>query len=164
MSLVPALLAELDQEAASTRRILARIPADQGDYKPHAKSMSLGQLAVHVAELYSWLEVTLANNELDFAARPYQPAPFVSGEELVARMDGYLAIGRPILEASTEATLAEPWTMRAGDKVFFTMPKGAVLRTFVYNHIVHHRAQLTVYLRLLDLPIPGLYGPSADEG
>jgi uncharacterized damage-inducible protein DinB len=163
MSLLPALLAELDQEAASTRRLLALVPADQGDFQPHAKSMSLGQLAVHVAEMYDWLEVTLANSGLDFATRPYRPAPFVSGDELVTRMDRYLATGRPILEAATEATLAEPWTMRAGDRVFFTMPKGSVLRTFVFNHIVHHRAQLTVYLRLLNIPIPGLYGPSADE-
>lgn len=164
MSLIPALLAELEQEAANTRRILALLPSGQGDYRPHPKSMSLGQLGVHVAEMYSWLDVTLNQSELDFAKSPYQPAPFASGEELVARMDRYLAAGTPILAAATEATLAEPWTMRAGEHVFFTMPKGQVLRTFVFNHIVHHRAQLTVYLRLLDIPLPGLYGPSADEG
>lgn len=163
MSLIPALLAELEQEAASTRRVLALLPADRGEYRPHAKSMSLGQLGVHVAEMYRWLDVTLNASELDFATSPYDPAPFQGGEELVARLDRYLEAGRPILAAATEATLAEPWTMRAGDRVFFTMPKGAVLRTFVFNHIVHHRAQLTVYLRLLDIPLPGLYGPSADE-
>jgi hypothetical protein len=152
MSIIPTLLGELEHEAASTRRILALLPADQGDYKPHPKSMSLGQL-----------DVTLNASELDFAKSPYRPAPFAGGEELVARMDRYLAHGTPILAAATEATLAEPWTMRAGEQVFFTMPKGVVLRNFVFNHIVHHRAQLTVYLRLLDIPLPGLYGPSADE-
>jgi uncharacterized damage-inducible protein DinB len=163
MSAIPGLLAELEQEAASTRRLLALLPADKGDYRPHPKSMSLGDLGVHVAEMYGWLGVTLAQSELDFSKSPYQPAPFTSGEELVSRMDALLAQGKPVLAAATDATLAEPWTMRNGEHVFFTMPKGAVLRTFVYNHIVHHRAQLTVYLRLLDIPIPGLYGPSADE-
>ena len=163
MSAIPGLLAELDHEAASTRRILALLPADQGDFTPHAKSFTLGKLGVHVAEMYSWLGVTLNQSELDFAKSPYTPAPFSGGEELVARMDRYLVEGRAVLAAATDATLAEPWTMRAGEQVFFTMPKGQVLRTFVYNHIVHHRAQLTVYLRMLDIPIPGLYGPSADE-
>lgn len=163
MSAIATLLGELEQEAASTRRILALLPADQGDFTPHPKSMTLGKLGVHVAEMYSWLTVTLAQHELDFAASPYHPAPFSGGDELVTRMDRYLAEGTPVLAAATEATLAEPWTMRSGDHVFFTMPKGQVLRTFVYNHIVHHRAQLSVYLRLLDIPVPGLYGPSADE-
>jgi uncharacterized damage-inducible protein DinB len=163
MSAIATLLGELEQEAASTRRILALLPADQGDFTPHPKSMTLGKLGVHVAEMYSWLKVTLAQHELDFAASPYNPPPFSGGDELVTRMDRYLAEGTPVLAAATEATLAEPWTMRAGDHVFFTMPKGQVLRTFVYNHIVHHRAQLSVYLRLLDIPVPGLYGPSADE-
>lgn len=163
MSAIATLLGELEHEAASTRRILALLPADQGDFTPHPKSMTLGKLGVHVAEMYGWLTVTLAQHELDFAATPYNPAPFSGGDELVTRMDRYLAEGTPVLAAATEATLAEPWTMRAGDHVIFTMPKGQVLRTFVYNHIVHHRAQLAVYLRLLDIPVPGLYGPSADE-
>jgi len=163
MSAISTLLAELAQEAASTRRILALLPADEGEFTPHPKSMTLGKLGVHVAEMYSWLTVTLAHSELDFATSPYNPAPFTGGDELVARMDRYLADGTAVLAASTEATLAEPWTMRAGAHVMFTMPKGQVLRTFVYNHIVHHRAQLAVYLRLLDIPVPGLYGPSADE-
>ncbi len=163
MSAIATLLAELEQEAANTRRILALVPADKGDFKPHAKSMSLGALSTHVAEMYSWLTVTLNQSELDFAATPYSPAPFIGGDELVTRMDRYLADGTAALTAATEATLAEPWTMRSGEQIFMTMPKGAVLRTFVFNHIVHHRAQLIVYLRLLDIPIPGLYGPSADE-
>jgi uncharacterized damage-inducible protein DinB len=163
MTLIPALLAELEQEAQNTRRILALLPADKADYTPHPKSMTLGALGVHVAEMYSWLTITLNASELDFEKSPYQPAPFRGGAELVARMDKYLAEGRPAVAAATEATLAEPWTMRSGAHVIFTMPKGQVLRTFVYNHIVHHRAQLTVYLRLLDIPVPGLYGPSADE-
>lgn len=163
MSAIATLLAELEQEATNTRRILALVPADKGDFKPHAKSMSLAALSVHVAEMYSWLTVTLNQSGLDFAAAPYNPAPFEGGDELIARMDRYLADGTAALKAATEATLAEPWTMRSGEHVFFTMPKGVVLRTFVYNHIVHHRAQLIVYLRMLDIPIPGLYGPSADE-
>lgn len=163
MSAIATLLGELEHEAASTRRLLALLPADQADFTPHPKSMTLGKLGVHVAEMYSWLDVTLSHSELDFAASPYNPAPFSGGEELVARMDRYLAHGRGVLAAATEATLAEPWTMRAGAHVMFTMPKGQVLRSFVFNHIVHHRAQLTVYLRMLDIPVPGLYGPSADE-
>jgi uncharacterized damage-inducible protein DinB len=164
MSAIAALLAELEHEAANTCRVLALLPADQGDYTPHPKSFTLGKLGVHIVEMYTWVEVTLHRPELDFATFSNQPAPFTGGAELVERLDRYLAAARAAFATATDATLAEPWTMRNGEQVFFTMPKGQVLRTFVLNHIVHHRAQLTVYLRMLDIPVPGLYGPSADEG
>jgi uncharacterized damage-inducible protein DinB len=156
-------LAELENEVANTRRVLSLVPSDKGDFKPHPKSFSLGNLAVHVAEMHNWVPVTVNSTELDFAKFEYKPAPFTSADELLARLDKYVEEGKQALAATNDDALGENWTLRAGEQVFFTMPRAACLRSMVFNHIVHHRAQLTVYLRLLDIPVPGLYGPSADE-
>jgi uncharacterized damage-inducible protein DinB len=163
MSLPQAYLAELEHESAGTRRLLALVPSDRADFKPHPRSFSLGDLATHVAQMHRWIPITMQTSELDFAVNGDQAAPFSSTDELLARFDGFLAEARAALEGATDAEMGDPWTLRQGEQVFFTLPKGVCLRTFVFNHIVHHRAQLTVYLRLLDIPIPGLYGPSADE-
>ena len=166
MRIGESLLPEFDQEIAGTRKVLERIPADKFDWRPHPKSFSLGQLANHVANLAAWGGVTLRSPELDFAPKGGEPLKQPEASDaagLVANLDGGAAETRAALAEAEDAAFAEPWTLRAGDQVYFTMPRGVVLRSMVFNHLVHHRAQLTVYLRLLEVPIPGLYGPSADE-
>jgi uncharacterized damage-inducible protein DinB len=163
MSISQSLLPEFDQEMAGTRRVLERVPADKFSWGPHDKSMNFNRLAVHVAELPAWATMTLNTSELDFAATPYAPAKAETTEDLLAIFDKSAGEARTALAGASDEELFKPWTLRNGDQVFFTMPKVAVLRGFVMNHIIHHRAQLTVYLRLNDIPVPALYGPSADE-
>ena len=155
-------LKELKHEAEKTRRILACVPEDQKDWKPHAKSMSLGGLAIHLSEIPSWLTMTLNTSGLDFSAQAYTPTPFTSTAELLAGFDKGLSEAVERLEKATDKELEDIWTMRNGDAVFFSLPKADVLREWSFNHVVHHRAQLGVYLRLLNIPLPGTYGPSAD--
>lgn len=163
MSIAQSLLPEFDHEFAVLRTALQRVPEDKMDFKPHAKSMALGQLAGHLTELPSWMNSTIEADELDFAKMDYKPFIPKTSDELVAALDAALAKARPALEKVSDAELMKPWTLRQGDHVIFTMPKVAVLRSFVISHMIHHRAQLGVYLRLNDVPVPGMYGPSADE-
>ena len=163
MTIARSLLPEFDHEMAGTRRVLERVPLERGEFKPHPKSKSLGELASHVAELASWGSFTFETEVLDFADFDYRTPRHASRAELLAVFDRNVAGSRAALEAADDATALAPWTLRNGEQVFFTMPRIAVMRSMVLNHIVHHRAQLTVYLRLLDVPVPGLYGPSADE-
>jgi len=164
MSIAQSLLPEFDHEFATLRKTLERVPDDRWDYAPHAKSMSLARLAGHLAELGGWVNSTLEADELDFSTMAYTPFIPSSTAELVAKLDAIVAVARPVLAATSDATMMQPWTLRQGAQVFFTMPKVAVLRSFVMNHMIHHRAQLGVYLRLNDVPVPSTYGPSADEG
>jgi len=156
------LLKELDQEAATTRKMLERIPTDQFDWQPHKKSMTLQRLATHVAELPSWVTMAVTTDELDFANNPYSQVTVNNTGELLDYFEKSLADGREHLVKTTEDQLLENWTLREGDKVFQVATKGEIIR-MAYSQIVHHRAQLGVFLRLLDVPIPGSYGPSADE-
>jgi uncharacterized damage-inducible protein DinB len=162
--LATAFLAELDNEAKVTRSCLERVPADKFDWKPHEKSMTFGRLATHVAEMFGWTQATLKQDVLDFAAFDYKPLEPKSNEELLAFFDDHIAKAKQVLSETSDETFLTDWTMRNGEQVYFTMPKVAVMRSFVMNHIVHHRGQLSVYLRLNDIPVPSLYGPSADEG
>lgn len=162
MSISQALLPEFDQEMAGTRKTLERIPMDKYDWAPHAKSFNMGKLATHVAHLPGWATMTIHTNELDFAQPFEQPQPKTS-EELLALFDQASAEARAAIAGASDEEWMKPWTLRNGEQIFFTMPKIAVVRGMVMNHIIHHRAQLTVYLRLNDIPVPGLYGPSADE-
>jgi uncharacterized damage-inducible protein DinB len=162
MSVIQSLVKEMEREAVTTRKMLARVPDDKFDWKPHEKSMPVRQLAVHIAELPSWATMVLTTSELDFANNPYHPAAVNSTSELLEVLEKSLTDGMSHLEKATEAQLEENWSLRNGDQVFFTNTKGEVIRT-AYCQIVHHRAQLGVYLRLLNIPIPGSYGPSADE-
>lgn len=157
-----ALLPEFDQEMANTRKALERIPEDRLDYKPHPKSYSLLELASHISNLPTWTGVTLSTTELDMD-QPFDRTPPTSKDEVLAEFAATSAEAREALEGASAEDMRVPWTLRSGDQVFFSMPRAAVVRSFVMNHIVHHRAQLTVYLRLLDVPVPGMYGPSADE-
>lgn len=162
MSISQALLPEFDQEMAGTRKTLERIPMDRYDWAPHTKSFNMGKLATHVATLPGWAAMTIQTDELDLSQPFEQPQPKTT-EELLALFDQAAAEARATLAGADDAELMEPWTLRKGEHVIFTLPKVAVIRTMVMNHIIHHRAQLTVYLRLNDIPVPGLYGPSADD-
>ena len=166
MSIRDALLPELDQEMDRTRRTLERVPMDRFDWKPHERSFSMGALANHLARLLGWGTDTLGNESLDLAPEGGQAAaPTVArtSEELLAFFDeGAAAFRKAVTEASDEAFLA-PWTLLQGGKELFTLPRIAVVRNLILNHLVHHRGQMTVYLRLNDVPVPALYGPSADE-
>jgi uncharacterized damage-inducible protein DinB len=163
MTIAQQMLAELQQEGIATRKILAQVPIDKKDWKPHEKSMALGALASHVAEIYGWPKETIIMDELDLSKMDFTPKVLNSNEDLLAIFDKCMAKATEILEAATDEDLAKPWIMRNGEVIYFTMPKAQVMRTWVLNHSVHHRAQLGVYLRLLDIAVPGTYGPSADE-
>ena len=162
LSIIPLLLKEMDQEAATTRKMLQRVPADKWDWKPHEKSMSMRNLTVHIAELPSWVSMTLNTSELNFEGMDYTPTPVSSTEELLDIFEKSFTEGKAALEKATEADLLPDWTLRTGDKIHNVSTKYEVIR-MSFCQIVHHRAQLGVYLRLLNIPIPGSYGPSADE-
>ena len=166
MRISDALLPEFDQEAANTRKCLERIPEDKFDYKPHPKSFDLRGLATHIATMIGWGVTTLQSDSFDYAppgAPPYTPPNFTTTAEILKAFDeGVQAFRAELAKTENEAMMA-PWSLLGGGTVMFTMPRAAVLRGMIFNHIVHHRGQLTVYMRMCDIPVPGLYGPSADE-
>ncbi|MBN8568250.1 MAG: DinB family protein [Ignavibacteria bacterium] len=155
----------MKHEGVATRKMLERVPADKFSWKPHEKSMSLGQLAAHVAEIADWTMPTINQDELDFSKMEYKPFEPKTTEELVKFYDEKQAAALKTLEENaTDENLMGMWTLRNGETVYMTMPRIGVMRGFVLSHLIHHRAQLGVYLRLLDVPLPSTYGPSADEG
>jgi uncharacterized damage-inducible protein DinB len=156
------LLPEFDAEISNTRRMLEAIPEGRLEFKPHPKSLSLGELATHVANLLALIPLILESEDLDVAAGFEQPKA-ESVAEILDHLGKTVGDGRPLLEVASSDQMGEGWTLRNGDQVHFTMPKAAVLRSFVFNHIIHHRGQLAIYLRLCEVPVPGMYGPSADE-
>jgi uncharacterized damage-inducible protein DinB len=157
-----ALLPEFDHEMANTRKTLERVPDDQLEFKPHEKSYSLLQLAGHIGNIPSWTEVTLTTEGLDIDG-PFERDEPTSRDEVLAEFDRNVAGARSILEPASGEEMTSPWTLKMGGQEAFTMPRGSVFRLWILNHAVHHRAQLTVYFRLLGIPVPALYGPSADE-
>ncbi len=163
MSIGERLLPEFDHEMAGTRKVLERIPLERYDWTPHPKSFSLGRLANHLAGLLRWGSGAMSSREFDFALGGYTPSQFRTSNSLLAGFDENLAATRAAIAGAADEAFHEPWTLRNGEHVIFTLPRVAVLRQMVFNHNIHHRGQLTVYLRLLDVPVPGLYGPSADE-
>lgn len=162
MTKAATLLAEVKQEAKATRSLLERVPMDKLDFKPHEKSMSLGRLSTHVAEISGWWKECLVQDELDFSKGDFTPKKFTANAELIAFHDDLIAKTVKILSEVSDDKFNENWTMRNGEQIYFTMPKGEVVRTWCMNHLYHHRAQLTVYLRLLDVALPSIYGPTAD--
>lgn len=165
VALADILLLEFDHEMGVTRRLLARVPDGEFAWKPHDKSMTLGRLAEHVAEIpTTWVTTTIEQGELDLArGRPEGYQPPATRDELLKLFDRNVGAARAALAGRTDAELAASWTLKQGDTVVFTMPKAAVLRSYALNHMVHHRGQLSVYLRLRDVPVPAMYGPTADE-
>lgn len=162
MAMVDALLPEFDHEMTTTRKLLERVPEDRIDWKPHPKSYSLGQLAQHVATIPMWGAVTLSQTELDLGGGP-PPAQMRTRAELLAAFDQNAAATRSALLGRTDAELLVPWTLKNSGQTVFSMPRAAVWRGFVLSHLIHHRGQLSVYLRMQDVPVPSIYGPSADE-
>jgi uncharacterized damage-inducible protein DinB len=167
MPMSAALLPEFDHEMATTRRTLERVPADKLGWKPHEKSMTLGRLATHIAEMPGWAMPTLNRESLDLAppgAPPYQPVSKDTVADIVAYFDENVAAARAAIAAASDESLMQSWSLLMGGNAVFTMPRIAVLRSMIVNHVIHHRGQLSVYLRLNDAPVPSIYGPSADEG
>lgn len=150
------------EEGATTRKMLERIPDEQLNYKPHEKSMDMKRLATHIADLPGWIYMTFTTDELDFARQPYEPPPVNNNAELLAYFDKRYNESLQTLVPENEALLSKPWTLRNGDSIYSTDPKIDIIKMSLSQQI-HHRAQLGVYLRLLNIPIPGSYGPSADE-
>jgi uncharacterized damage-inducible protein DinB len=163
MAMKDGLLAEFDHEMATTRKLLSRLPDERLSWKPHEKSMSLGGLATHLANLPHWGDAILNRTFYDLAQADPPLTAFTSQAAVLAHFDGKAKAARESLQ-KTDAELVAPWALKRGDMEMFTVPRVAAFRTFVLYHSVHHRGQLSVYLRLNDVPIPAMYGPSADEG
>jgi len=160
MSIAETLLPELEQELATTRRVLERVPGEKGEWRPHPKSFPLAHLAQLVATMPGWVPSILRETALDLAAS--SGYTYEKTETLLRVFDANVKQAKDAVAASTDADYAVPWSLQYHDRVIFTMPRGVVLRQTI-NHLVHHRGQLTVYLRLLDVPVPSIYGPTADE-
>jgi len=162
MAIREMLLPEFDEEMRNTRKLLERVPEHKLAFKPHEKSMTLGRLASHVAELPGWAKHTIEMEGLDLTPGQ-QPPSAKSREELLATFDKNVAEARELIVRATDEHLQKTWTLKFGGNTIFSMPRSMVLRSSVMNHLIHHRAQLGVYLRLNEVEIPGMYGPSADE-
>jgi uncharacterized damage-inducible protein DinB len=166
MSISEMLLIEFDQEMAGARKLLERVPVDKAAWKPHEKSMTLGRLAGHVAELPGWAVHAIRENSLDLApviSGGYRPYIATSQEDLLKTFDKNVVEARQSLAGASDEHLHQMWSLQMGDKTIMSMPRVAVIRTMFMNHLIHHRAQLGVYLRLNNVPIPGMYGASADD-
>lgn len=163
MAISDGLLKEFDHEMKNTRRTLERVPFDKADWAPHAKSYSLGALAEHLSVIPALAVPVLTATELDVAAERRGHGSVDSTDTLLSSFDRNVAAARSALGRLQDAESATPWTLKAGDRSLWTLPRLAAFRSFIMNHLVHHRAQLGVYLRLNDVPVPGIYGPSADE-
>jgi uncharacterized damage-inducible protein DinB len=155
-------LKELNKEAITTRKMLSIIPNDKYDWKPHPKSMTIRQLATHIAELPTWIGMALNTDGLDFATMEYKPTEINDTKSLLELFEKSLQDGQYQLTNGKEESLDQPWTLRNGAQIYSSDPRADVIR-MALSQIIHHRAQLGVYLRLLDIPIPGSYGPSADD-
>ena len=167
MAINQALLPEFDQEMANTRKTLERVPDDKLGWKPHEKSMMLGRLAGHVAEMPYWAVETITKDSFDMmpaGVPPPQPTIAKSRRENLEMFDKNVAAARAALASASDEHLMKPWSLMRGGQTIFSMPRIAVIRGMIMNHMIHHRAQLGVYLRLNNIPLPALYGPSADEG
>lgn len=164
MPLIQGLLAEFQHESMNTKKVLERVPAEHFDWKPHEKSSSLGGLATHITILPRWVDLIMNHDELDLLAPNFTPPNVTTLPELMQSFENQFAKAKAVLQGNiTDELLMKNWTLKRGDQVFFTLPKISALRSMVYNHVIHHRAQLGVYLRLLNIPVPSIYGPTADE-
>ena len=165
MSIAESMLPDFDHETATTRTLLERVPEDKAAFRPHLKSMSLGELAMHVATLPRWAPITLKETQFDTnppGGQPYGTPPFESLVKMLAAYDEGVETSRAMLASATDAELMVPWALKTAGKILFTMPRVAVFRAFIMNHAIHHRGQLSVYLRMCDVPLPSIYGPTAD--
>lgn len=163
MSIATSFIGELKHESALTRKILSAVPFDNPDWKPHEKSMSIGRLATHIAENTHWITVVIQNDVFDLASRPSKPRVAGSKDELLEIFDNNVIEAIANLEKSADDDLARNWKLTRGEHAILETPKKIAIRGWAFSHMIHHRGQLSVYLRLLDIPVPGMYGPSADE-
>ena len=166
MTIAASLLPEFDQEMKTTRSLLERVPEEKASWKQHVKSMSLGELAAHIANLVGWGTAIMDRSEFDFfppGGTPQTPPPFKSAAELMQRMDANVATTRAAIAAASDDYLGQRWALKNGGRVIIDVPRIAALRGFMMNHVIHHRGQLSVYLRLNDVPLPSIYGPTADR-
>lgn len=166
MSYAELILPEFEQEMANTRKVLEQVPDDKLDWKPHPKSNTIGWVANHLAEIVGWVEGTFASPMWDLApegGEPYKSPALGSRDEILALFDQGVAKARQAIKAATDEAVREMWSLTEGGKTLMEMPRGVCIRGFVLNHTIHHRAILCVYLRLNDIPVPGMYGPSGDE-
>ena len=164
MNIIDVMVAELQHENQLTRTLLERVPEDKLSWQPHEKSMSLAVLAGHITEVPAWVTPILSTDEMAFDPETYEPFVPATTAELVGALDANVAAAVEAMAGQSNEHIMQTWRFRIGDKVVFEMPRVAVLRGMVLNHLVHHRGQMTVYLRLQDVPLPSIYGPSADEG
>lgn len=165
MAIAEALLPEFEHEMATTRRVLERVSAPHASWRPHPKSWTMGELALHVARVPSWTALTLRETLFDLnppGGLPQQKG-FESSAALLETLDNNVAQARDAIRTTNDAAFMVPWSLASAGKVVFTMPRIAVMRSFVISHLIHHRGQLSVYLRLRDIPVPSIYGPTADE-
>ena len=163
MGINKSIIAELKHESATTRKTLQRVPANMFNWQPHPKSMSLRRLASHLTDIHQWPVIMMNKTEYDFLTGGFKLGNYETTESLVEDFDDTVSKTIQVLEDASDEMLDQPWTLRRGEHIIFTIPRKQVLRTMFMNHIIHHRGQLSVYLRLLDIPVPSIYGPSADE-
>ena len=165
MAIAESMLPEFDHETATTRTLLERVPDSKAAWKPHPKSMSLGELAMHVANIAAWTPVTLKQTEFDTnppGGQTYTSPKYESTTQMLAAYDEGVKAARAMLAAATDGEMMVPWALKSGGKTIFNMPRAGVFRSFIMNLAIHHRGQLSVYLRLCDVPLPSIYGPTAD--
>jgi uncharacterized damage-inducible protein DinB len=160
MTIAETLLPEFDQEMATTRRVIERVPGDKGQWKPHPKSFSLGHLTQLVATMPGWLTRMVRDTEIDLGKEAGYS--YETTQTLLAKFDAHVREARDAIAAAKDADFNVPWSLKHGSQVLFTQPRGEAVRSTI-NHLIHHRGQLTVYLRLVDVPVPSIYGPTADE-
>jgi uncharacterized damage-inducible protein DinB len=163
MAIKDAFIGELKHESTLTKKILERVPVEKKDWKPHEKSMTLGRLATHVAEISHWVSRVVTMEEFDFLVQGFSSHTAASQEELMTIFNEKLNKAIEDLQTMNDESFNQIWTVRRGEQVLFAIPKKIAIRSWALNHMIHHRGQLSVYLRLLDVPVPGMYGPSADE-
>jgi uncharacterized damage-inducible protein DinB len=163
MAIRDALLPEFDHEMGTTRRLLERVPDETLTWKPHARSMTLGRLATHLAELPGWARTVIRDDFFDIKPGEYTPTSLGARAEILALFDQNVSAARALIASMGDGEMMATWTLRSDGRDVFTLPKAAALRSFLMNHLIHHRGQLSVFLRLQDVPVPPIYGPSADE-
>ena len=163
MSLIDTLISEFEHEAQTTRKHLERLPDDKLGWRPHEKSFTAGGLASHITECVGWTDAIFNGDEFNFDPATFKRYQATSAADLLKTFDENVATAKQALKDAGEASLSEPWSLKIRGRVLFEKPKAAVFRDFALSHVIHHRGQLSVYLRLLNIPVPGSYGPSADE-